>query len=364
MTPADLVAVATIGSTLDVLTDFTADATKVAAALGHARLQRRHRDAAADRRAPPRPTKRPPPTTDDAASDTADMDMFNNDVRLRALKALAETLAPIEQKKAILYFSAGMQRSGEDNQVELRAAINAAVRAPRRRSIRSTPAGCRRSSPAATRRQASGRGTRCSPAAACRSSSRSSPRRRTRWPRSPPTPAAARSSTPTTSARRSRACSATCRRTTCSATAATNPAKDGRFRRIQVRVEDATACKVEARARLLRRPRLRAHRRGDRETQLQEQLFSAVSATDLPVLVTAGYFRCRADATTCRSRSPSPDRRCRSAETDKDKVALDVLGVVQRRAGPAASAASARRCSCRRDRQARSPASRCSISPA
>ena len=55
--------------------------------------------------------------------------MFNNDVRLRALKALAETLAPIEQKKAILYFSAGMQRSGEDNQVELRSAINAAVRA-------------------------------------------------------------------------------------------------------------------------------------------------------------------------------------------------------------------------------------------
>ena len=55
--------------------------------------------------------------------------MFNNDVRLRALRALAETLAPIEQKKSILYFSAGMQRSGEDNQVELRAATNAAVRA-------------------------------------------------------------------------------------------------------------------------------------------------------------------------------------------------------------------------------------------
>src|SRR6185312_16733264 len=45
------------------------------------------------------------------------------------LKALAETLAPLEQKKSILYFSSGMQRSGEDNQVELRSAINAAVRA-------------------------------------------------------------------------------------------------------------------------------------------------------------------------------------------------------------------------------------------
>ena len=55
------------------------------------------------------------------------MDMFNNDVRLRALRTLADALAPIEQKKAILYFSAGMQRSGQDNQVELRTAINAAV---------------------------------------------------------------------------------------------------------------------------------------------------------------------------------------------------------------------------------------------
>ena len=47
----------------------------------------------------------------------------------RAAGRSAETLAPIEQKKAIVYFSAGMQRSGQDNQVELRAAVNAAVRA-------------------------------------------------------------------------------------------------------------------------------------------------------------------------------------------------------------------------------------------
>src|SRR6185295_12957193 len=56
-------------------------------------------------------------------------DTFNNDVRLRALKTLAEALAPIQQKKAILYFSSGMQRNGSDNQVELRRAVNAAVRA-------------------------------------------------------------------------------------------------------------------------------------------------------------------------------------------------------------------------------------------
>ena len=50
-------------------------------------------------------------------------------MRLRALTTLAEALTPIQQKKAILYFSSGMQRNGSDNQIELRKAINAAVRA-------------------------------------------------------------------------------------------------------------------------------------------------------------------------------------------------------------------------------------------
>jgi hypothetical protein len=48
---------------------------------------------------------------------------------LRALKTLAEAMAPIQQKKAILYFSPGMPRNGTDNPVELRAAVNALVSA-------------------------------------------------------------------------------------------------------------------------------------------------------------------------------------------------------------------------------------------
>src|SRR6185436_19214413 len=119
MSPADMVAVATISTRLDVLTDFTADKTKVSGALATLGYKEG--------------TATPPATADTAATDeqtaadestatadTAEMDMFNNDIRLRALRALSETLAPIEQKKSILYFSAGMQRSGEDNQVELR----------------------------------------------------------------------------------------------------------------------------------------------------------------------------------------------------------------------------------------------------
>ena len=45
-------------------------------------------------------------------------------MRLRALKTLCQELAPIQQKKALLYFSAGMSRSGDDNQIELRSATS------------------------------------------------------------------------------------------------------------------------------------------------------------------------------------------------------------------------------------------------
>jgi VWFA-related protein len=128
MSPADLVSVVTVSATLEVITDFTADRGLVASALGQL--------AYTEGTAPPPADASTAATdeaalaaTDEAAADVADLDLFNNDIRLRALKTIAEALAPIEQKKAILYFSAGMQRSGQDNQVELRAAINAAVRA-------------------------------------------------------------------------------------------------------------------------------------------------------------------------------------------------------------------------------------------
>ena len=43
------------------------------------------------------------------------------------MRAVAEQLANVPQKKSLIYFSSGMERTGIENQSELRAAINAAV---------------------------------------------------------------------------------------------------------------------------------------------------------------------------------------------------------------------------------------------
>src|SRR5690606_251754 len=102
MSSADMIAVATVSSQLDVLTDFTGDRGIVAATL--AQLSYVEGTATA-------PPDASTAATDEAAAaaaevtdeEASELDMFNNDVRLRALRTLAEALAPIEQKKAILY---------------------------------------------------------------------------------------------------------------------------------------------------------------------------------------------------------------------------------------------------------------------
>ena len=128
MNAADLVAVATVASTLDVLTDFSGERERIDAALG--RLAYSEGTATEAAAASTTATEEAAAAAEEPAStEASELDMFNNDVRLRALRTLADTLSPIEQKKAIVYFSAGMQRSGQDNLVELRAAVNASVRA-------------------------------------------------------------------------------------------------------------------------------------------------------------------------------------------------------------------------------------------
>ena len=69
---------------------------------------------------------------EDATSFTADESEYNDvntDRELFAIQAVAKSLAYLNQKKSMLYFSGGLQRDGIENQASLHAAVNAAVRA-------------------------------------------------------------------------------------------------------------------------------------------------------------------------------------------------------------------------------------------
>jgi VWFA-related protein len=287
MSAADLVSVVTIGSTLNVLSDFTSEREDVLAALQGL--------AYSDGTAVP-PVEVSTVATDEAAAEsetetTTDegFEAFNNDVRLRALKTLAETLAPIEQKKAILYFSAGMTRSGEDNQVELRAAVNAAVRG----NVAIYPVdarGLQAVVPGGDASRASGRGVGLfSGQNVARQFQQLTASQGTLMTLAADT--GGRAFTDTNDfgdafKRVQRDLSAYY----LIGYSSTNPSRDGRFRRIQVRV-DRRNTRVEARAGYYAERDFRNTNRRDREAQLEEQLTSAVSSTDLPLIVGTGVFR-------------------------------------------------------------------------
>lgn len=328
MTPADMVAVATISTQLDVVTDLTGDKSKVTAALNKLGYQ----DG----------TATPPPTasttaTDEAASnddtssqDTSDMDMFNNDVRLRAIKALSESMSSIEQKKSILYFSAGMQRSGEDNQVELRAASNAAVRA--HVSIYSVDVrGLQAMVPGGDATHASARGTQLFSGAGVSSQYAT-------FSAQQDTLSSLSVDTGGHAFLDSNDFGEAFERVEKDMSAyyligyqTSSIAKDGRYHRIQVKLKKP-GLKVDARQGYYAARDFAHTASADRATEMQDQLYStdALAATDLPVLVSASYFRLAPDkyyvpisTVVPGSALPPP------AEKDKDKVQLDILGLVK-----------------------------------
>jgi VWFA-related protein len=326
MSAADLVAVATVGSTLSVLTDFTADRTKVASALNTIASTDGTSVATADASTADTDETQATATDDTTVADAAELDMFNNDVRLRALKTLAEALSPIEQKKSILYFSAGMQRSGQDNQVELRSAINAAVRA--NVSIYAIDTrGLQAVVPGGDARQASGRGQSLfSGRGVQQQFDQLASSQETLTTLSSDT--GGRAFTDTNDfgeafARVQRDMSAYY----LLGYSSTNTTKDGRFRRIQVRVK-RDGMRVEARAGYYAERDFGHTSKNDRELQLEEQMFAAVSSTDLPVLVTGGWFRLSADKYYVPVSLTVPGSAVPVANST-DVVSLDVLGMVR-----------------------------------
>ena len=59
----------------------------------------------------------------------AEFNIFNTDRQLAALQTAATMLGRLNEKKSLLYFASGLRLNGMDNQAQLHATINAAIRA-------------------------------------------------------------------------------------------------------------------------------------------------------------------------------------------------------------------------------------------
>ena len=122
MTPADLVQIVTFGSELKVEQDFTSDRDTLLAVIR--RFQAGEMSELAQQ------GEMSTDTSDDSAftADDTEFNIFNTDRKLAALEDLARNLSGLPEKKAVVYFSGGVSRTGDDNQAQIRATVNSAVR--------------------------------------------------------------------------------------------------------------------------------------------------------------------------------------------------------------------------------------------
>src|SRR5438093_7577878 len=67
-------------------------------------------------------------TTAAFGQDTGEFNIFNTDRQLAALQTAVIMLKPVNEQKSLVYFAGGLRLNGTDNQAQLRATINAAIR--------------------------------------------------------------------------------------------------------------------------------------------------------------------------------------------------------------------------------------------
>ena len=325
MTTADLVAVASINSGLQVLTDFTSDKERLRTVLSAFAATDGTAYTAVD--ATTAATDDAAQAATEAAADSSvqELDTFNNDVRLRALKALAEALQPIQQKKAIIYFSSGMQRSGTDNQIELRAAVNAALKA----NVAIYPVdsrGLQAIVPGGSARQGSRGGIGAF-------SGRGVADQFTQLAAQQETLTALASDTGGTAFTDSNDFGEAFTRVQRDISSyymlgfsSTNSARDGRFRRLSVRVRKRSGLRLEAKNGYYADRDFAHTARSDRELLLQEQLAAPLPVTDVPLFVTAGWFRLAADRYYVPISVAVPGA---SIPRATDKTTLDIAGFIR-----------------------------------
>jgi len=323
MAPADLVSIVSLGSSLLVNQDFTADRV----------LLKKQLDAFSSgsgqgfEEGTTGTTEGTPDSGQPFTADDTEYNIFNTDRRLEALRSVAEKLAFVQQKKSLIYFSSGMDRTGIENQSELRAAVNAAVRSNMAiytmdmRGLQALVAG-------GEAQNASLRGV------------------------------SAYSGQATLNALNSNFTTQETLVTLASDTGgrafldsndfskifkgvqqdtstyyligyhSTNPARDGHYRRISLKI-NIPGAKIDYRRGYYAPADYQHSTKDDKERQLEEELASELPATDLPLYLGVSYFRLESNKFFVPISLVVPGSQIPFVRSsDRDKATLDVIGTV------------------------------------
>jgi VWFA-related protein len=125
MTAADMIAIVSLGSSLRLDQDFTNDSARLLRALNRFTLS----EGQGMDNGPTGDADGIEETGNAYTPDETEYNQFNTDRKLQALQSISQVLSHFNQKKSIIYFSSGMTQTGIENEVALRAAVNAAIKA-------------------------------------------------------------------------------------------------------------------------------------------------------------------------------------------------------------------------------------------
>ena len=124
MTSADLLSILRYsGASVDVLQDFTDDRDRLLSILETLVVGEGQGDGESNADAS---------TADTGAAfgqDDSEFNIFNTDRQLSALQTAAQMLGQLNEKKSLIYFASGIRLNGVDNQAQLHATEDAAIRA-------------------------------------------------------------------------------------------------------------------------------------------------------------------------------------------------------------------------------------------
>jgi VWFA-related protein len=323
MTPADLVSIVSLGSSLLVNQDFTSD---------HELLKKQFQAFSAGNgqgyeEGTTGSTEGTPDTGQPFTTDDTEYNIFNTDRRLEALRSVSEKLSHLEQKKSLIYFSSGMDRTGIENQSELRAAINAAVRSNLAiytmdlRGLQTIVAG-------GEAQNASLRGTSAYSGQSMMNALNSNFTTQE-------TLVTLASDTGGRSFLDSNDFSQVFKGVQQDTSTyyllgyhSTNPARDGRYRRITVKV-NLPGAKIDYRRGYYAPADYQHSTKEDKELLLDQELASELPVTDLPLYLSTAYFRLDASKFFIPISLVVPGSQIPfTRSSDHDKATLDVIGVV------------------------------------
>jgi VWFA-related protein len=320
--PADLVALVSLGDTLSVDQDFTADKNALINEVGAYNGTEGQGFAQGATS-----TSNQVEDTTAYTPDESEYNDLNTDRELFALRAVSQSLSRINEKKSLLYFSGGISRDGIENEASLRAAINSAVRADL--SIYSVDTrGLQAIGPLGDASTGSLRGSSGYNGGALTNNMQANFN-------SQEVMSTLSTDTGGTAFFDSNDFAPAFAKVQADTSAyyaigfhSTNPARDGKYRKLQVKI-DKPGIKLEYRPGYYAPADFKHSGKEDREQELQDQLASDLPATDIAVYMDALYFRLDENRFYMPVSLVVPGSQIPFVKGgDKDKATLDVIGAV------------------------------------